>query len=312
MERCVPSTPVMYEDFYGLRERPFEVAPNPRYLLLTPRHREALSNLEYGVSTRKGITVLTGEAGTGKTTLVRRMLQTAAAAGPRDREPRFAYVTNPTLDRREFVEFLASRFRLSPEAARSKGRFLIELERTLAEDLTELTPAALVVDEAQSMPHELLEEVRLLANLESDTEKLLPVVLVAQPEFAERLNEHSLRQLKQRVTLRCSLEPLDMRETASYIATRVSLAGGNAAALFTREAVLAIYERSKGIPRTISVLCDNALVSGFAMARRQIGADIVAEVGADFDLRPAANTATRQPAPFWSPGTPVASAGRST
>jgi general secretion pathway protein A len=241
--------------------------------------------------------VLTGDPGTGKTTLVRRMLQTVGASGPAGCEPRFAYLTNPTLDRHEFVEYLANCFRLSAEAAQSKGRFLIELEQALATDLRNGIPAALVVDEAQSLSLELLEEIRLLANIESDREKLLPVVLAGQPEFATRLNELPLRQLKQRVTLRCTLQPLDVRETAAYIATRVSLAGGDAKALFTRDAILAIHERSKGIPRTISVICENALTSGFALERRLIGADIVAEVGADFDLGTPRDLRSRRPGP---------------
>jgi general secretion pathway protein A len=286
----------MYTRFYGLRERPFDLGPNPRYLLLTPRHREALSNLEYGVASRKGITVVTGPPGTGKTTLIRRMLQTVNEHCPPGRKPRFAYLTNPTLDRHEYIEYLASCFQLSEEAAKSKGRFLLELEQTLARDFEQGVPSALVIDEAQALPIELLEEVRLLANIESDTEKLLPVILAGQPEFATRLNLPELVQFKQRVTLRCALQPLDIRETASYIATRISLAGGDARDLFTREAVVAIHERSKGIPRTISVICDNALVNGFALERRPISADIVAEVGADFDLAARGRTLKRAPA----------------
>ena len=282
----------MYTRFYGLNERPFELGPNPRYLLLTPRHREALSNLEYGVTQRKGITVLTGPPGTGKTTLIRRMLQTTSAACPPERKPRFAYLTNPTLDRHEFIEYLAHSFRLTDEAARSKGRFLLELEQMLVEEHANGVPVALVVDEAQTLSLEILEEVRLLANIESDTEKLLPVILAGQPAFATRLNDQSLAQFKTRVTLRCSLQPLDVRETASYIATRIGLAGGDARALFTRDAILTIHEHSLGIPRTISVLCDNALVNGFASDAKPVGRQIIEEVCRDFHL-----TQTPPPAP---------------
>lgn len=277
----------MYEQFYGLRERPFEVTSNPRYLLLTPRHREALGNLEYGIATRSGVVVLTGDAGTGKTTLLNAAINTAKAGLPEAMEPRIAYVSNPRFAPSEFIEYMASQFRLSAAAGRSKARFLIELESTLIEDLHANRPAALIIDEVQSMSHDLLEEVRLLANLEKDSRKLLPVLLVGQTEFDERLNDRALRQLKQRITLRCRLSPLTVHETAAYIATRVSRAGGNPAAIFSREAVLTVYARSKGIPRSISVLCDNAMLTGFAASRSQIGADVIAEVGADFDLWPA-------------------------
>lgn len=274
----------MYEQFFGLRDRPFELTPNPRYLLLTARHKEALSHLEYGIAARRGITVLTGEAGTGKTTLVRRALGRKLSDADSGRPGVYVTLSNPTLDRREFVEYIATGLRLPPEAATSKARFLIELEHALVAHRRSGTATALVVDEAQSMPHELLEEIRLLNNIESDTEKLLPVILVGQPELAERLNEPRLRQLKQRVALRCRLEPLDLSQTASYIATRISIAGGSAARIFTREALIAVYARSRGIPRTINVICDNALVNAYALNHHTVGEDIIAEVGEDFDL----------------------------
>jgi general secretion pathway protein A len=295
----------MYERFFGFRERPFELTPDPRYVLLTPRHREALSNLEYGVAARKAITVLTGEAGTGKTTLVRHVLRTAAAstgvAG------RFVELNNPRLTRDEFIEYLTHAFRLPAAAASSKARFLIALERTLHEHRAANLPVALIVDEAQSLPYDLLEEIRLLVNIESDSEKLLPVILVGQPELADRLNEYELRQLKQRVALRCHLAPLTLQETGSYIATRVSLAGGDPAQSFTREAVLELYRRSRGIPRTINVVCDNALVTAFALERRPVDADVVAEVAADFDLNgaPAASPDDPSAAPPSRPGEPA-------
>lgn len=272
----------MYERFYGLRELPFELTPDPRYLYLTPRHREALSNLQYGLGKRRSVTLLVGEAGTGKTTLVRALLE---------REPfrraSIAYVNNPSLTRSEFVELLAHAFDLGDRASRSKTALLFELERALRERSARGMLTALVVDEAQTMPIELLEEVRLLANIETPTEKLLPVVLAGQPQLAARLNEPALCQLKQRVALRCELRPLDLRETCAYIAGRLRIAGGDGSLLFTREAVELVHRCSGGIPRTISVICDNALVTGFAANQRPIGADIVRGVCADFDFAPA-------------------------
>lgn len=273
----------MYEQFFGLRERPFELTPNPRYLVLTPSHEEALSNLQYGITARKGITLLLGEAGMGKTTLLRKALTLRVRPGDADQEG-WVYLNNPTLTRQEFLEVLADGFRLGPAAAASKTRLLTGLQQTLLERHRRGQASALIVDEAQSLPPELLEELRLLVNIESDTEKLLPLVLAGQPELAERLNEHGLRQLKQRISLRCRLRALTLRETASYIATRIRLAGGDAGRVFTRDAVIAVHEAAEGIPRTISVICDNALLGGFAADRRPVDADIVREVCADFDV----------------------------
>jgi type II secretory pathway predicted ATPase ExeA len=270
----------MYQRFYGLRELPFELTPNPTFLFLSARHREALSNLEYGLSTAKPVTVLIGEAGTGKTTLLR-----AALESERCRRVRCVYLNNPALTRDEFVETLARRFDLGPAAARSKAVLLAELERVLRDRRTAGEITALVVDEAQSLSIELLEEVRLLANIETATQKLLPLVLAGQPELADRLNDPALRQLKQRVALRCEIAPFDLQETAAYIATRVRTAGGEASRLFTREAVTLIHEFSHGIPRTISVMCDNALVSGMALGRQPVDRGIVMEVSGDFDLQ---------------------------
>jgi general secretion pathway protein A len=270
----------MYETFFELAERPFDLTPNPKYLFLTPSHREALSSLEYGIAARTGVTVLIGEAGTGKTTLIR------ATLAARDAQKTTAvYLNNPTLTRSEFLEFLAREFQLPPGAAASKTALLGHLERALIDLSRDGVTPALIIDEAQSLPHELLEEIRLLANIETATEKLLPTVLAGQPELAERLNHPSLRQLKQRVGLRCQLRPLDLSETGAYITARVAVAGGNASTMFTREAVIMIHDRSQGIPRVISVICHNALISGFAMNRRPVTGDIVREVCKDFDLK---------------------------
>jgi type II secretory pathway predicted ATPase ExeA len=277
----------MYERHFGLRERPFELTPNPRYLVLTPSHEEALGNLEYGMASGKGITLLLGEAGTGKTTLLRKALTLKVGATDTSNEG-WVYLSNPTLSRQEFLEVLAAGFGLGPGAHTSKAQFLIELQRHLLDRHRAGLVSALVVDEAQSLPYRILEELRLLANIESDTHKLLVLVLAGQPEFADRLNEPRLRQFKQRIALRCSLSPLTLTETASYVATRLRLAGGDPAAIFTREAIIAVHDASGGIPRTISVLCDNALVSGFGEGQRPVDADIVRQVCGDFDL-PAAH-----------------------
>ena len=270
---------VMYESFFGLRERPFDLAPNPRFLYLAKRHREALSHLRYGLTSPRGFTLLLGEAGTGKTTLVQTVLE--------ELEPNTVecvLLSNPTLTRAEFLEFLAESFKLGPESRLSKTRLLAELRRHLEarQEAGKLT--ALVLDEAQSLPYELLEEVRLLSNIEASSSKLLNVVLAGQPELADRLNEPALRQLKQRVSLRCELGPLDLVDTAAYVAGRLRIAGGNPVEIFSREAVTAIHESSQGLPRTINVVCDNALIGGFAAQVRPVPRSIVLEVMRDFDL----------------------------
>jgi general secretion pathway protein A len=277
----------MYEQFFGFRERPFDLTPNPRYLVLTEVHREALSNLEYGIASGKGITLLIGEAGSGKTTLIRAAI---------DKQPSRVYCThlhNPALTRDEFVEMLAERFGLSDAARVSKTALLLELEAVLKARRRAGETSVLIVDEAQSLPLELLEEIRLLANIETDEEKLLLVILAGQPELSDRLNDRSLRQLKQRVALRCELRPLTLQETAAYLAGRIRAAGGVGAQVFTREAVTKIFEGAHGIPRIISVIADNALLTAFAQGRRPVTSQVVMEVRQDFDLDcpPAALTA---------------------
>ena len=280
----------MYESFYGLTERPFQLTPDPRFVFLTPGHSEALAHLEYGLSGRKGITLLIGEVGTGKTTIIR-----AALGRIRHDAVAIAQLSNPTLTRQEFYQLLAADWKLSAEAGASKAQFLLELEAMARRRHENGGVTALIVDEAQSLPVALLEEIRLLANLESETTKLLQVILVGQPELAAKLNQPELRQLKQRIALRCSLPSMGLRETAAYIAGRIRMAGGDASRLFTREAVSEVFDRSQGIPRLVNVICDNALVSGFALALRPISRHVVMQVCQDFDyrsaraIRPAAN-----------------------
>jgi general secretion pathway protein A len=268
----------MYERFFGFRERPFDLTPNPRFLILTEAHREALSNLEYAISSRKGVTLLVGEAGAGKTTVIR------AALEKQPTQVHCVHISNPALTRDEFVEMLARRFELSEPARESKTAMLTELEALLVERRRNGETTVLIVDEGQSLSHELLEELRLLVNIETDNEKLLSLVLAGQPELAQHLNHPSLRQLKQRIALRCELRPLTLQEAVAYVAGRIRAAGGTASQVFTREAVTLMHERSNGVPRTLSVLADNALVAGFATGQRPVGTPIIREVCRDFDL----------------------------
>jgi general secretion pathway protein A len=280
----------MYERFFGFRERPFDLTPNPRYLVMTNMHREALSNLQYAIASRKGITLLVGEAGSGKTTVIRAALE---------RQPQrvhCVHLHNPALTREEFVEMLSARFALSERARTSKTALLLELEALLRQRQAARETTVLIVDEAQSLPLDLLEEIRLLANIETEDDKLLSVIIAGQPEIATRLNEDSLRQLKQRIALRCELKPLTVQEAAAYITGRIRAAGGVAAQVFTREAVGLIHERAKGVPRTINVLADNALLAAFATEQRPVGTQIVREVCRDFDFDSPAGANANQPA----------------
>lgn len=276
----VGARPVIYGQYYGLRENPFALTSDPRFLFLTPPQREALSNLRYGLATPRGFTLLLGDAGTGKTTLVRAIL--AELNHP---QSRYIVISNPTLSRGEFYELLVRELGLSGGALTSKPQFLAELQRDLEERFSAGGLTALIVDEAQSLPHELLEEIRLLGNIETATAKLLNIVLSGQPELAARLNDPSLRQLKQRMTLRCELSALTLPETAAYIAGRIRIAGGAPADTFTRESVMAIHHASAGIPRTINVLCDNALIGGYAAQAKPIPVRIIEDIRRDFDLR---------------------------
>ena len=269
----------MYGALYGLHEPPFDLAPDPRFLYSTRQHREAQATLRFGLTTPRGFTVLIGDVGTGKTTLA-----FAALAELNHSEHRCLLLTNPTLEREEFYDFLARGFGLSEAARSSKTQFVAELRPLLQRRSAAGGMTSLIVDEAQSLPDLLLEEVRLLGNMEAPGARPLNIVLMGQPELAVRLDEPSLRQLKQRFSLRCELTPFSLDETASYIAGRLRIAGGSAAAIFTRQAVVAVYQASSGLPRTINVLCDNALISGFAEQITPVTASLVEEVARDFKL----------------------------
>lgn len=269
----------MYSQFFGLTERPFDLTANPRFLFLSAGHREALSLLLYGLTGEKGITLLTGEAGAGKTTLLRVALTQYC-----DARASALLLTNPALSSGDFYEFVAHGVGLRAGVSQSKTVCLRELEQALVERKRMGLHTALIVDEAQATPFDILDEIRMLGNLESSTARLLTIVLTGQPELAERLNQPVLRPLKQRIALRTQLPAFRLQETGGYIAKRLRVAGGEPASIFDQASVALIHEIAGGIPRSINVICDNALVSAFALRQRLVTADIVREVCADLDL----------------------------
>jgi type II secretory pathway predicted ATPase ExeA len=268
----------MYKQFFGLRANPFNVNPDPRYLFLTRHTREALACLSYGIQTRKGFILLTGEVGTGKTTLLNKLLEWL-----RTQRVTTAFVFNPRLSVMEFFDFMMTDFGVASGAA-DKARVLMRMNTWLLERYRAGETAALIVDEAQTLSPELLEEIRLLTNLETSTEKLLQIVLSGQPELEELLRQPQLRQLRQRITLRCRTHPLTLEETGAYIMQRLRVAGSNGTPLFSQEAVEAIFKYSQGIPRVTNLLCEHALISAFVDQKKPVTADLVDEVAQEFEL----------------------------
>jgi general secretion pathway protein A len=268
----------MYESFYGFKEKPFSLTPDPRFIYFTEKHCEGLANLVYGIRERKGFLVLSGEVGTGKTTLINALLDTFDRTGVLS-----AFIFNPILTTTEFFEYLLADFNLKYEA-RSKAQALIALNSLLLERYRLGKITVLIVDEAQNLSAEILEEIRLLTNLETSNEKLLQIILVGQPELSLKLNSSELRQLKQRISLRCTLEPLTLAETSEYVKTRMEIAGLPNQHVFSDKAVGEIHRCSAGIPRLINVICDNALLTGYACDSKEIGVEIVSEVAEDLEL----------------------------
>ena len=269
----------MYKQFFGLTRNPFEISPDPFFYHPTPRHNEALANLHYGVGRRKGFIVITGEVGTGKTLLVRCLLSEL-----RKNDIAFGYVFNPLLPVVEFFQYIMADLGL-PYQGRTKTEMLLDLNRFLIQRHARGLITALVVDEAQALRPELLEEIRLLTNLETSQQKLLQIVLMGQPELEMVLDSPELRQLKQRVSLRCQLHPLDVAQTHAYVLSRLERAGAPAdQPIFTEEALDKLHEYSRGIPRIINNLCENSMVNAFAREQRPVTADMITEVAADFRL----------------------------
>src|SRR5215510_15571966 len=269
----------MYTQFYGLKELPFALTPDPRYLYFTPSHTEVMANLHYGIESGRGLIVVTGEVGTGKTTLLRWMMQRL------DRTVMVAYIFNPRLSVTEFYQYLSTLFNIG--AWENKSDLLLELGKVLEARHNHGLRTVLVVDEGHGLSTEVLEEIRLLCNFESDTAKHLQIVLTGQPELREVLNQPNLRQLKQRVALRCEITALpNVEETAQYINLRLKVAGSERTDIFSPGAIDFIFRCTAGIPRAINNLCDNALLNGFAATDSIISRALIQEVAETFDVLP--------------------------
>ena len=279
----------MYKTFYGLRHDPFEITPDPSFLFGTERHNEALATLYYGVKRRKGFVVMTGEVGTGKTLLVRCLLQLLEGSNVS-----YAYVFNSRLSSVEFLQYVAGDLGLAI-SGKTKGELLLELGTYLVSRHQKNLTTVLVADEAHHLSTDVLEEIRLLTNLETAHDKLLQILLVGQPELDEKLDSMELRQLKQRIALRSQLQPLNLQETRGYIQRRLHIAGATSAALlFPDDTVATIHRHSLGIPRVINTVCENALIGAYARQLRTVPPEVIEEVAADFRLNVAHAPRTQQ------------------
>ena len=268
----------MYKEFFGLRANPFNVNPDPRYLFLTRHTEEALACLTYGIQSRKGFVLLTGEVGTGKTTLINKLLEWL-----RLQQVATAFIFNSRLNVPQFLDYMMADFGI-PSDSKLKSQILLRLYNWLLDRYRAGETAVLIVDEAQNLSDEVLEEIRMLTNLETFTEKLLQIVLVGQPELEQKLKQPQLRQLKQRLTLRAKTHPLTLEETRAYIQQRLRIAGSNGTQIFEPEAMLAIHRYSSGIPRVINLICEHCLVSAFVDQQKVIVPSVVDNVARDFDL----------------------------
>ena len=270
----------MYKAFFNLTRNPFEITPDPSFLFPTRRHNEALAALYYGVKRRKGFVVLTGEVGTGKTLLLRCLLQLLK----QNNDVAYAYVFNGKLSPVEFLQYISGDLGLAA-AGKNKSELLLQLAQYVISRSQKGLTTVLVVDEAHHLSIDILEEIRLLTNLETPEEKLLQILLVGQPELDDKLDSVELRQLKQRIALRSHLASLDLNETKGYIERRLQLAGSpNASGLFPPETIAAVSRHAKGIPRLINTICENALIAAYARQFPSVTPEIIDSVAKDFRL----------------------------
>lgn len=269
----------MYNEFYGLEDSPFTLTPDPRFIVFTPSYNEVLASLYYGLENAKGLIVLTGEVGTGKTTALRWILRRL------DSSVLAAYIFNPRLSIEEFYHHVSQMLGIGEWS--NKAELLDTMGKVLAERHRRGLRTVLIVDEAHELSDYVLEEIRLLMNFESDNAKHLQIVLTGQPELREKLNQPNLRQLKQRVALRCKMHSLpDVDEVERYITERLLIAGSDQPNIFTPGAIDFLFQCSEGIPRQINNLCDNAMIAGYAAGEQIIGRAIVEDVADNLDLLP--------------------------
>jgi len=253
----------MYLEFYGLKEYPFNITPDPRFLYLAPHHKEAYDHLMYGINNRKGFIELTGEVGSGKTTLCRAVLSNLG------KDVETALILNPCLSETQLLRAMLNDFGLEVRG-RDRLAYIEKLNEFLLQKNREGTNVALVIDEAQDLSPQVMEQIRLLSNLETDQQKLIQIVLCGQPELKARLARPDLRQLRQRITVRYHIPPLSMEDTSMYIKHRLWVAGSDGSVVFDPGAVREVYRYSKGGPRLINAVCDNALLAGYVTQTRVI------------------------------------------
>ncbi len=268
----------MYNSFFGLRENPFNLSPDPSFLYRSPQHEEALANLIYGVQSRKGFIALTGEVGTGKTTMLECLRDYLGS-----QDIAFAFIFNSRLTPDQFFEMLAYDFAL-PCTRFTKTEVLFSLNNMLLDRARAGSTSVLIIDEAHNLEWDVLEEIRLLGNLENRRGKLMQIILAGQPELDAKLDAPQFRQLKQRIALRYSLNALTQDETAEYICSRLAHAGVPHQTIFSPEVIEDIHRRTNGIPRLINLVCDNVLLVAFALSSRTVTIGMIDEVSADLRM----------------------------